>query len=64
MNDEDTKSSPVMIRTDQETVTGKNAANCFIDSYEQVSNIMIPNNRKQKVHDEIKKHQIDQDPPE
>ena len=64
MNDEDTKSSPVMIQRDQETVTGKSAANCFIDSYEQVSNIMTPNNRKQQVHDEIKNHQTDQDPPE
>ena len=45
MNDEDTKSSPVMIQRDQETVTAKSAANCFRDSYEQVSNIMIPNNR-------------------
>ena len=44
-------------------MTGKSAANCFIDSYEQVSNIMIPNNRKQQVHDEIKNYQIDQDPP-
>ena len=39
MNDEDIKSSPVMIQRDQETMTGKSAANCFIDSYEQVSNI-------------------------
>ena len=54
MNDEDTKSSPVMIQRDQETLTGKSAANCFIDSYEQVSNIMIPNNRKQQVHDETR----------
>ena len=53
-----------MIQRDQETVTGKSAANCFIDSFEQVSNIMIPNNRKQQVHDEIKNHQIDQDQPE
>ena len=35
-----------------------------VDSYEQVRNIMIPNNRKQQVHDEIKNHQADQDPPE
>ena len=63
MNDEDTKSSPVMIQRDQETMTGKSAANCFIDSYEQVSNIMTPNNRKQQAHDEIKNHQTDQDPP-
>ena len=64
MNDEDTKSSPVMIQRDQETMTGKSAANCFINSYEQVSNIMILNNRKQQVHDEIKNYQTDQDPPE
>ena len=63
MNDEDAKSSPVMIQRDQETVTGKSAANCFKDSYQQVSNIMIPNKRKQQVHDEIKNHQTDQDPP-
>ena len=63
MNDEDTKLSPVMIQRDQETMTGKSAANCFIDSYEQVSNIMIPNNRKLQVHDEIKNYQTDQDPP-
>ena len=64
MNDEETRSSPVMIQRDQGTVTGKSAANCFIDSYEQVSNIMIPNNRKQQVHYEIKNYQTDQDPPE
>ena len=63
MNDEDTKSPPVMIQRDQETMIGKSAANCFIDSYEQVSNIMIPNNRKQQVHYEIKNYQTDQDPP-
>ena len=64
MNDEDTKPSPVMIQRDQETMTGKSAANCFIDGYEQVRNIMIPNSRKQQAHDEIKNHQTDQDPPE
>ena len=41
MNDE-TRSSSVMIPLDQETATGKSAANCFIDSYEQVSNLMAP----------------------
>ena len=39
-------------------------ANCFIESKKQVSNIIIPNNRKQQVYDEIKNHQSDQDPPE
>ena len=31
---------------------------------QQHHDIMIPNNRKQQVHDEIKNHQTDQDPPE
>ena len=53
-----------MIQRDQETVTGKEAASYFIDSYEHVSNITTPNNRKQQVHDEIKNHHADQDPPE
>ena len=64
MNDEETRSSPVMIQRDQETMTRKRVTNCFRDSYEQVSNIMIPNNRKQQVPDEIKNYQADQDPPQ
>ena len=32
--------------------------------HRQVSNIMILSNRKQQVHNEIKNHQGDQDPPE
>ena len=53
-----------MNQKDQQTVTWKSAANCFIDSYEKVSNIMIPNNRKQQVNEQIKNHQTGQDPPE
>ena len=64
MNDEETRSPHVKIERDQETVSGKRAANSIIGSYEQVSNIVIPNNRKQQVHDGIKNHQADQDPPE
>ena len=64
MNDEETRSPPVMIQRDKEILTGKSAAYCFIDTYEQVRNIMIPNKMKQQEHDEIKNHQTDQDPPE
>ena len=64
MNDEETRSSSVMIQKDQETLTQKKAANCFIDSYQQVSNIMIPENRKQQENDRIKNDQDDLDPPE
>ena len=45
VNDEETRSSPVVIQKDQETVTGKKAANCFID--EQVRNIMIPTKQQE-----------------
>ena len=50
----------MVIQRDQETVTGKRAANCVIHNV-QVSNIMIPNNREQQVHDEIKNYQADQE---
>ena len=60
MNVEDTRSAPVMIEIDQEIVTGRKAVNCFIDSYEQVSNILVLDDRKQQVHDDMKSHQGDQ----
>ena len=64
MNDENTRSAPVIIEKDQEMVTGRNAANCFIDTYEKVSSILVPDDRKQQVHEDLRKHQVDQDPPE
>ena len=35
-----------------------------MDTYEQVCNITIPDNKKQQVCDQMKSHQTDQDPPE
>ena len=64
MSDENTRSAPVMIEKDQEMVTGKKAADYFIDSYEQVSTILVPEDRKQQIHDEIKDQQSNQDQPE
>ena len=51
---------------------GKKAANCFMYSNEQVGNTIIQKtktnkkqkNRKQQVHDKVKNHQVEQDPPE
>ncbi|KAL8621712.1 hypothetical protein ACOMHN_061847 [Nucella lapillus] len=62
MNNEETRSAPVTLQKDQEMVTGREAANCFIDGYEQI-NISVPEDRK-RVHEEIKNHRDDQDQPD
>ncbi|PVD33868.1 hypothetical protein C0Q70_05130 [Pomacea canaliculata] len=64
MNDEDTRSAPIVIQQAQDMLTGRKAANAFIDSYEEVSNITVPEEKKQQVHEERRefnqrKHQED-----
>jgi len=54
MNSEESKSAPLMLEKDQELLTGRAAANCLIDNYEQVSNLTIPATRKHQVHEEMK----------
>ena len=39
-------------------VTGHRAANYFIDTYEEVSSIQVPDERKREIHKEIKEHQV------
>ena len=62
MNDEETRSAPVTIKKDQEILTGRKAANCFIDNNEQVSNIIVPEEKKHQLHEEVKSHQEERDP--
>ena len=62
MNDEDTKQVPIVIERGQEIVTGRRAANCFIDTYEEVSSIQVPDERKREIHKEIKEHQAQPNP--
>ena len=64
MNDEDTKQVPIVIERGQEMVTGRRAANCFIDTYEEVSSIQVPDERKREIHKEIKEHQVQPNPPD
>ncbi|KAK3796297.1 hypothetical protein RRG08_064402 [Elysia crispata] len=45
-------------------VTGRRAANCFIDTYEEVSSIQVSDERKREIHKEIKEHQVQPNPPE
>ena len=63
MNNEDTKAAPIVIQEGQKILTEKKAANAFADGYEQVTNINIPEDRKQQVHDE-RRHLKDQEPQE
>ena len=63
MNDETSRAAPIVIQQDQESITGRKAANHFIDTYEQISDIKIPEERRQQIHEE--KRTLDQeDPPE
>ena len=64
MNDEDTKQIPIVIERGQEMVTGRRAANCFINTYEEVSSIQVPDERKREIHKEIKEHQVQPNPPD
>ena len=64
MNDEDTKQVPIVIERGQEMVTGRRAANCFIDTYEEVSSIQVPDERKREIHKEIKEYQVQPNTPD
>ena len=64
MNDEDTKQISIVIERGQEMVTGRRSTNCFIDSYEEVSSIQVPDERKREIHKEIKEHQVQPNPPD
>ena len=54
MNNEDTRSAPICIQQGEERMTGKEAANCLADHYEQVGNVTIPPDRKKQVREEMK----------
>ena len=48
MNNENTRSAPICIQQCEERMTGKKAANCFADHYEQVGNVTIPSDWKKE----------------
>ena len=52
MNNEGTKAAPITILQGQELLTGRKAANLFIDGYEKVSNITVPEERRAQVQEE------------
>ena len=61
-NDEETKSTPVIIEQNNTLFTGKKAANCLIENYEQNSNVYVPKDRKKDVHDKLKNQNKSEEP--
>ena len=62
LNNEDTRNASICIHQGQEMHTGRRAANCLVDHYEEVSNIVIPEINKREVHEE--RRNIDPSGPE
>ena len=54
LNDEEAKSIPITIENNQTLCTGKKAADCLIENYEQNSRVEVPDDRKNYVHEELK----------
>ncbi|XP_070209766.1 uncharacterized protein [Littorina saxatilis] len=52
MNGEDTRAATITISQGQELLTGRKAANLFIDNYEKVSNITVPEERRAEIQEE------------
>ena len=59
LNDENTKAAPITLQKEQHMITGKDAANVLADRYEQVSNIEVPEERKQKVMSEQRQMKVE-----
>ena len=63
LNNEENRSATISVNKDDNIVTGREAANCFIDDYEQLSHLQIPDDRKKEVPEEMKNMEENQDTP-
>ena len=64
LNGERRKAAPIVVKKGDDFVSGQTAANCFIDNYEEVSNLDVPEERKKQVKDEINVLRQQEDAPE
>ena len=62
MNNEKPYSTCIFLEKEGKAISGKNAANCFVENYEEISSIEIPTDRKQQVLTELRNQEQDQDP--
>ena len=56
INDEKTSTAPIILDAEGETLTGKQAADYLMNSFEEVSNLEVPKERKKEVLEQQKHH--------
>ena len=61
LNDETTRMAQIAVQQNNELVTGQRAANCFIDNYERISSLNVPEERKRQVKAEQITHRQDEE---
>ena len=47
----------ILLQKDEQTYTGKQAADLFIEEYEEISNLAVPAEREQEITEELLEHQ-------
>lgn len=56
MNDEDTRSAPITIEQNDKILSPKQAADCFIENYEETSSIDVPEGHRKQAQEELTTH--------
>ena len=64
MNDERKQAAPIIIEKDQKMLTGWRAANCFIDDYQDISTLEVPDSRRREINEEMKLFKSEEASPE
>ena len=53
LNDENSQVGQILLEKDEQTYTGKQAADLFIEEYEEISNLNVPEAREQQIAQEL-----------
>ena len=53
LNDEVSQVGQILLQKDEQTYTGKQAADLFIEEYEEISNLAVPEEREQEITEEL-----------
>ena len=61
MNNEGTRSAPIAIVNEDTLISGRQAANCFIDNFEDNSNQHVPHDHRVRIHERLKSMAQDED---
>ena len=64
LNDEDSRTGHVVVEKGQDSLSGRKAANCLMDNFEQVSNLTVPEEKKRAIREDLHKEQNEEVNPE